>query len=34
MAAWHASHSGREPPINFALTEEDPCDNNVEVALM
>jgi hypothetical protein len=34
MDVWHASHGSRQPPINFALTDEDPSDHNVEVALM
>ncbi|EJZ56019.1 hypothetical protein I1A_000323 [Pseudomonas fluorescens R124] len=34
MDAWRLSHGGREPPINFALTDEDPSDHNAEVALM
>ena len=34
MDVWHASHGGRQPPINFALTDEDHSEHNAEVALM
>ncbi len=34
MDVWPTSHGGRQPPINFALTDEDHSDQNAGVALM